>query len=144
MAYTKHGHHIPNSPMGYPKPRVVARCGGPGVCQSCSNEVSLYFHSRTKESSSMIETTMYVRKPFEVEAVQVTEENLELVSEWCRGMIHNEPAARYIKVNVARPLNVRQTKAYPGDWVLFANNGFKVYTDKAFEKTFDLKAADQI
>lgn len=83
-----------------------------------------------------IETTKYVRKPFEVEAVQVTEENIEEVKDWCQGtlMSDNRP---FIKVRVARALNERQTKAYPGDWVLYAGTGFKVYTSKAFHKTFE-------
>lgn len=37
MAYTTHGHHI----MGTTKnghPDRVARCGGPGLCPSCSSE----------------------------------------------------------------------------------------------------------
>lgn len=84
----------------------------------------------------MIQTDKYVRKPFEVEAVEVTEENIEDVAEWCQGtlMSDNRP---FIKVRVARALNERQTKAYPGDWVLYAGTGFKVYTPKAFHKTFE-------
>jgi hypothetical protein len=35
-------------------------------------------------------TTKYVRKPFEVEAVQVTEENLEEVAQWCHGELQTE------------------------------------------------------
>lgn len=85
-----------------------------------------------------VETTKYVRKPFEVEAVQVTEENIEEVKDWCQGTLLVEDNNRkFIKVRVARALNERQTKAYPGDWVLYAGTGFKVYTTKAFQKTFD-------
>lgn len=84
----------------------------------------------------MIESTTYVRKPFEVEAVQVTEENIDEVREWCQGTTM-EDSRPYIKVRVARALNERQTKAYPGDWVLYAGTGFKVYTDKAFHRTFE-------
>lgn len=82
-----------------------------------------------------IEPVIYVRKPFEVEAVEVTEDNIEEVTKWCQGTLREE-GRRHIKVRVARALNERQTKAYPGDWVLYAGTGFKVYTPKAFEKTF--------
>lgn len=82
-----------------------------------------------------IEPVIYVRKPFEVEAVEVTEDNLEEVAQWCQGSLR-EDSRKYIKVRVARALNERQTKAYPGDWVLYAGTGFKVYTPKAFAKTF--------
>lgn len=85
-----------------------------------------------------ISTDTFARKPFHVEAVQVTPENMADVAEWCEGTIHSgKDGARYIKVNVLRPLNARQTKAFVGDWVLAKNNAFKVYTESAFEKTFD-------
>lgn len=87
--------------------------------------------------------TTYIRKPFEVEAVQVTEENLEAVRDWCNGALYLENEDRpYIKVWVARALNERQTKAYPEDWVLYAGTGFKVYTDRAFRRTFFPKVAN--
>ena len=39
--YTKHGHPIPNAPL-YPHLRPpVARCGGPGLCRSCSKQAAL-------------------------------------------------------------------------------------------------------
>lgn len=90
-----------------------------------------------------VEPVIYVRKPFEVEAVEVTEDNLEEVAAWCHGDLR-EDNRPYIKVRVARALNERQTKAYPGDWVLYAGTGFKVYTPKAFQKTFVKKASVSI
>lgn len=83
-------------------------------------------------------TAVYNRKPFSVEAVQVTEENMKKIAEWCEGDIleTKDGDAKYIKVHVARPLNLRQTKAFVGDWVLFAGKGFKVYSDKAFGEAF--------
>lgn len=85
----------------------------------------------------------FVRKPFYVDAVQVTQENMEQVAEWCNGDIRQQKnkksnfAPKYIKVRVARPMTERQTKAYVGDWVLYAGTGYKVYTDKAFKQCFD-------
>jgi len=95
----------------------------------------------------------YTRKPFPVEAVQVTEENLNEVAEWCGGDIHastktlrndaGEETSKiklpFIKVDVHRPLNDRQTKAFVGDWVLKSESGFKVYTLKAFDNSFQKK-----
>jgi len=90
----------------------------------------------------MINPVTYVRKPFEVEVVQVTEDNIAAVAEWCEGSLQSEGSddnlVWYIKVQVARALNERQTKAYPGDRVLKAGTGFKVYTEKAFHKTFTI------
>ena len=34
MAYTKHGYHIPGTDTE-PKPKSVARCGGPRLCNEC-------------------------------------------------------------------------------------------------------------
>lgn len=88
---------------------------------------------------SSVVPTRYVRKPFEVEAVQVTTENMTDVADWCDGNIrHTAENAPFVKVEVHKPLTSRQTRAFVGDWVLFANRGFKVYTDKAFQSSFQL------
>lgn len=94
-----------------------------------------------------LKTSKYTRKPFEVEAIQVTAENMEQVAKWCRGQLRRSAGPggrnpqRYIKVPVKRFLTDRQTQAYVGDWVVTAieegAKGFKVYTPKAFTKTFD-------
>lgn len=79
----------------------------------------------------------YQRKPFEVLAAQVTEENMLDVADWCEGEIRTTAEnTRFIKVHVAHPLMARQTRAFVGDWVLFAGRGYKVYTSKAFTNSF--------
>ena len=94
-----------------------------------------------------MQITKYVRKPFEVDAVQVAAENIDEVAKWCQGEVHFEnpgvlgaepPTNPFIKVHVARALNDRQTRAMVGDWVLYAGTGFKVYTNKAFTKSFEV------
>lgn len=91
----------------------------------------------------MIEPSKYVRKPFEIDAVKVTDENIKEVAEWCNGDIRSavmntgEAEQPYIKVRVHNPIGERQTKAFVGDWVLYANNGFKVYMNKAFNRAFN-------
>jgi hypothetical protein len=97
-----------------------------------------------------ITTTKFVRKPLYVEAVQVTVENLAAISEWCQGEVRNyndqplEPEQaqnialeRYVHVRVHNPKNQRQTKAFVGDWILYTERGYKVYTQKAFKNSFD-------
>jgi hypothetical protein len=102
-----------------------------------------------------IKTEGYSRKPFHVDAVQVTEENMEEVAAWCAGKIRTSKKTirdddnkiverlevQFIKVDVHRPLNERQTKGYVGDWVLLSEAGFKVYTERAFEKAFEKENA---
>jgi hypothetical protein len=88
-----------------------------------------------------VNTRKYIRKPFEIDAVQVTEENLEDIAKWCSGEVqkeaHGKKDVRFVKVRVNRPLNERQTKAFVGDWVLYAGTGYKVYTAKAFDSCFE-------
>ena len=96
-----------------------------------------------------IQTQEYARKPLLVQAVQVTEENMADVAEWCGGEVRtapekaDSPAGNYIHVKVFRALDQRLTKAFVNDWVLFANNGYKVFTPKAFSAGFDLVQADE-
>ncbi len=86
----------------------------------------------------MLDTTKYVRKPFYVDAVQITTENIDEIAQWCEGEVQSDKdGTKYVKVRVLRPLNDRQTKAYVGDWVLYAGTGFKVYTTKAFGNSFE-------
>jgi hypothetical protein len=95
-------------------------------------------------------TKKYVRKPLYVDAVQVTEQNFIDIARWCFGEIGNidetpvdmssevEPTKQYIHVRVHNPKNPRQTKAFVGDWILYTERGYKVYTTKAFQANFDL------
>jgi hypothetical protein len=78
----------------------------------------------------------YVRKPVYVDAIRVTDDNMETLKDWCSGEIRSDPPAWYIAVDVHTPKNERQTKAYVGDWLLSTDKGFKIYTDKAFRENF--------
>jgi hypothetical protein len=90
----------------------------------------------------MIQPTKYARKPFVVTAVEVTEENMKEVANWCKGRIETEGELpnmkQFIKVNVRGLSSERQSKAYVGDRVLCSNPGnFKVYTARAFQNCFE-------
>lgn len=85
-----------------------------------------------------MKTHKFARKPFYVDAVRVTEDNINEVAAWCQGEVLTDPEeGQYIKVRVHRPLTEDQTKAFIGKWILFAGTGFKVYTAKAFDKSFE-------
>lgn len=101
-----------------------------------------------------METQQYQRKPIYVQAVRVTEDNFFDVAQWCQGAITSgtpgtksldelkKDKTKFIKVRVINPQRVRQTKAFVGDWVLYSEyNGYKVYTNGAFENAF-MKPAD--
>lgn len=89
------------------------------------------------------------RKSFEVTYVRVTAENIAAVAKWCNGEVlgdratGNTPARPYIKVRVAMAKNERQTKAYVGDYVLYAGTGYKVYPSRAFALGFDIVPEDE-
>ena len=88
-----------------------------------------------------METELFERIPFYVQVPHaVTEENMKALAEWCKGDIRTEGsganARQFIKVKVSKPLTERQTKAFIGDRIIYASNGFKVYTPKAFAKSF--------
>lgn len=94
----------------------------------------------------MIVTEKYVRKPLYVDVVQITTENMVEIAAWCQGEIRNNdgsldlssPTAQHIHVRVHNPKNVRQTKAFAGDYLLYTERGYKVYTEKAFRNSFEL------
>jgi hypothetical protein len=96
-----------------------------------------------------IVTTRYVRKPLYVDAVKITPENFVEVSKWCQGEIRQnsdetvlrdlqvvEPTECHIRVRVHNPKSIRQTQARVGDWILYTDRGYKVYTEKAFFNSF--------
>lgn len=86
-----------------------------------------------------LETAKYVRKPFNVEAVQLSEENFDLVLAWTRGAVETtDGGERFIRVRTQNPLDERQKRAYVGDWVLKANGGFKIFPHKNFKRNFML------
>jgi hypothetical protein len=94
-----------------------------------------------------VKTETYIRKPLYVDAVRVTEENFDDIALWCQGDILTEVSPgqntkRYIKVRVVNPKMPRQTQAFVGDWILYTERGYKVYTNRAFRLAFDLLSGD--
>jgi hypothetical protein len=91
-------------------------------------------------------TEKYIRKPLYVDAVRVTAANFEDIASWCQGEILQADVPgegvgkQFIKVRVHNPKHPRQTKAFIGDWLLYTERGYKVYTNKAFHAAFDLAA----
>lgn len=79
----------------------------------------------------------FVRKPFVVEAIEVTEENLKEIAKLI-GRVQKEPnGVRYIQVNKQKIPNI--TKVYAGYWVTRMNgnnNNLRAYSAKVFGKEF--------
>lgn len=85
----------------------------------------------------MLKPRKWIRKPIVVDEVVVTETNLEEVAKWANGEVKSDENGPYVKVRVHHPRTEKQTKAYVGDHVLYAGTGYKVYTDKAFQNSFE-------
>lgn len=107
-----------------------------------------------------VETVKYVRKALYVDAVQVTNENFQDVIGWCQGDVGVvggepgtevkpaegvvlDPSKHFIRIRVHNPQSVRQTKAFVGDWILYTDRGYKIYTEKAFKENFDPVTSDE-
>lgn len=90
----------------------------------------------------MIQPIDFVRRPFEIQAIRVTNANMAEVSVWCKSPIkplgeHDGRQGPYIRVKTTRPAHPRQGMAFVGDWVTYTpKGGFKVYTNRAFEDNF--------
>ena len=85
-----------------------------------------------------IKSSKYIRNPLYVDAVQVTVENFEDLAKWCQGDIQTDGTQQFIRVRVHTPKNARQTQAFPGDWILYTDKGYKVYSNMAFNQNFAL------
>lgn len=85
-----------------------------------------------------VQPKRFVRKPFEVEALQVTDRNFSDMVEWCEGEAKlDENHRRFIEVPVRKPINKRQTTAYVGDFIVLQRKEFKVFKNSSFRSTFD-------
>jgi hypothetical protein len=91
-----------------------------------------------------IQIVAMIRKPFYVNAVLVTEENIENVATWCNGTIvliernRSKNLIKCVQIEDRRAQADWQRQARVGDWVVSAGKGFKVYTNKALRASFDV------
>lgn len=88
-----------------------------------------------------MKATRFMRQPFFVIGVEVTNDNMDAVANWCEGhVIKNGDKPLFVRVPVNRPTNKKQTEAYPGTWVMLSEQrgekSFKVYTHEWLMKNF--------
>lgn len=86
----------------------------------------------------------WVRNTFSVEAVRVTEENMQKVANWCDGRIYgrqnlNEPLKLYVQFDAVGYSKHYAAKAFVGDWVIRVDGHFKHYTDNSFRRAYTKK-----
>lgn len=93
-----------------------------------------------------METALYNRNPLQVEAVQVTEENLYEVAQWCGGDVNTnaQTGLKYIKVDVLHPHDAKHTRANVMNWILKSEMGYKIYSDTAFKNGYTAEETDAV
>jgi len=90
-----------------------------------------------------MEFTTFVRKPFVVEAVEVTEENIAEIAPLVGTLSQKEDGTPFIAVN--RKLVPNVFRVYPGFWMTRMGDNIHCYTKKLFASQFieqdqDIKA----
>jgi hypothetical protein len=87
--------------------------------------------------SNELQTVKLVRKPFYADAVQVTENNMIQVAEWCGGKVEKFSNVWCVEVPVRNAQQKSQTRAFVGSHVLKVGDSFKVFSQKALDSTFE-------
>lgn len=80
-----------------------------------------------------LEFATFVRKPFSVEAVQITEENIEEVATLV-GTLKEKDGERYIQVDRKKVPNVGQVT--PGYWMTRMGRNIRCYSERVFLEQF--------
>lgn len=81
-----------------------------------------------------MEFTNFVRKPFTVEAVEVTEDNIEEIAGLVGTLRHKSNGSPYIEVD--RKLVPNVFRVFPGYWVTRMGDNVRCYTKKVFKSQF--------
>jgi hypothetical protein len=89
-----------------------------------------------------METEIWERNSFEVEAVRVTGGNIREVAEWCSGEVcrtssHN--SKQYVLVDTVDYNRNHKTKAFVGDWLILVQGQFKHYRDRSIHLAYHRK-----
>jgi hypothetical protein len=81
-----------------------------------------------------MEFNTFVRKPFTVQAIEVTAENLHEVARYIGDVKEREDGTEYILVDTRLVPNV--TKVYPGFFMTKMGENIRCYSKKIFKEQF--------
>ncbi len=84
--------------------------------------------------------TTFVRKPFTVEAVEVTEDNIGEFAELIGALREKENGTPYIQVD--RRLVPNVFRVYPGFWVTKMGDNIRCYSKRIFKEQFTESTED--
>lgn len=87
-----------------------------------------------------MEFTDFVRKPFTVEAVEVTEENIAEIAELVGTLRHKDNGVPYIAVD--RRLVPNIYRVFPGFWMTRMGDNIRCYSKKIFKEQFTPSTPD--
>jgi hypothetical protein len=87
-----------------------------------------------------MDMTTFVRKPFKVEAIEITEENIEEIAEFVGTLRTKEDGTLYIQVAPRLVPNV--FKVFPGFWMTKMGDNIRCYSKKIFNEQFVKNAPD--
>lgn len=82
----------------------------------------------------MLEYSTFVRKPFTVEAVEVTDENIEEIAQFCGTLREKENGQKFIQVD--RRLVPNVFRIYPGFWMTKMDDNVRCYSRRIFTEQF--------
>lgn len=84
----------------------------------------------------------YTRKPFVVEAVEITDENIEAVAKLIGvdGEVKTKDDARYITIDKRIVPNIH--RAFVGWWLTRMGDNLRCYSPKIFTDQFDVASAE--
>lgn len=84
-------------------------------------------------------TEKWTKNSFDVEAVQVTAENIDEVAIWCGGRVFrslSNPDNRYIHLHVIDGSRMMEAKIFPDFWIVSFEDEFRKYSDAEFKANF--------
>lgn len=76
----------------------------------------------------------FVRKPFTVEAVEVTEDNIDDIAKMCGTIETNEDGQKFIKTN--KEIVKTVTRVYIGFWMTKNGSSIRFYSRRIFNQQF--------
>ena len=76
----------------------------------------------------------FVRKPFVVQAIQITEENIEELAKFIGTLERKDDGRPYIQVDKTKVPNL--FRVYPGFWMTRMGKNTRCYAENIFAKEF--------
>lgn len=140
MTQTRHGHHIRKTSNEDEDPNMSrARCGGPGMCKDCSQDAFLAL-TKPKKEQAVSDIQKYQHRVDEIEAVQITAENIQELAIWCNGeVIHDFKATDPSDGRHLLSVRTRQGEVELGinHWLIKNSTGrFEGMTDANFQQKY--------